>query len=135
MSQENIEVARKMLDAWNTGGIEVWLKAFHPDIEFSDHQAAIGMRDQGRGLEELRLASEQWTEIFDNYRVAVLEVTDLGGDYVMAEIRFTGIGHDSGASVRAKQIDIYRVLDGKIREYHAGFRSRPEALAAVGLRE
>jgi len=135
MSQENIEVVRSMVDSWNTGEGEEWLTAFHPDVEFVDRQAGIGMRDRGRGLEELRRAVEQWTEIFDDFRIEVLELVDIRGDYVLGHTRFEGVGHDSGISVSNTQIDVYRVVDGKILEYHAGFDSRAQAVEAVGLAE
>jgi ketosteroid isomerase-like protein len=133
MLLENVEIARSMIDTWNNGGLEEWLRAFHPDVEFVDHQTAIGMRDRGRGLEELRRASQQWTEVFEGFRVEVREVVDLGGEYVMADIRFVGIGRESGARVSGTQIDVYRIVDGKIVEYQAGFDGRSQALEAVGL--
>jgi hypothetical protein len=37
--------------------------------------------------------------------------------------------------VSGDQVDIYRLRDGKVVEYRAGYRSKKEALKAVGLRE
>jgi hypothetical protein len=49
------------------------------------------MQDRGRGPEELRRLAGQWTEIFDPWRVEVLELADLGGEWVMAYVRFHGV--------------------------------------------
>ena len=135
MSQNDVEIARAMIDTWNRGDVDEWLKTFHADVELVDFQTAMGMQERGRGLDELRRMSSQWTEIFDDWRVELRELVDLGDGYVMADLRFDGVGRDSGAPVSSAQFDIYRVAEGKIVAYRAGFRDRAEALEAVGLRE
>ena len=135
MSQENVEVVRSMIDAWNARRLDDWLNSFHPDVELTDLQTVLGMQYQGRGLDQLRRMSEQWIEIFPDYRAEVRELADLGGGFVLADLRYDGVGRDSGARVSGNQFDICRVGGGKIVEYHAGFRGRAEALEAFGLRE
>ncbi len=134
MSQQDVEIVRAMIETWNSRGVDEWLKGFHSDVEVVDLQTAMGMQDRGRGLDELRRMSEQWTETFDDWRVELRELVDLGGGFVMADLRYAGLGRDSGAPVSGTQFEIYRVLDGKIVEYRAGFQNRAEALEAVGLR-
>jgi ketosteroid isomerase-like protein len=128
MSQENVEIVRTMLDTWNTRGIDATINAFDPEVELVDLQAVIGMQDQGRGPDELDRMAEQWTEIFDEWRLAVCEVVDLGDDFVMAEVRFDGVGRDSGAPVSTRQFEVYRLVGGKIVEIRVGFHDRAEAL-------
>jgi ketosteroid isomerase-like protein len=128
MSQENVEIVRAMLDIWNTRGIFETIDAFDPDVELVDLQAAIGMQDRGRGPDELHRMTQQWTEIFDDWGLEVCDVVDLGDDRVMAEVRFDGVGRDSGAPVSIRQFEVYRLLDRKIVEIRVGFRDRAEAL-------
>jgi ketosteroid isomerase-like protein len=134
MSQENLELVRAMLETWNLPGDE-WLAFFDPAVEFSDVQVVTGMRDRGSGIDDLRKAADQWVEIFREWRIEVRDLVDLGGDHVLAELQFSAIGAESGVPVSGDQVDIYRLRDGKVVEYRAGYRSKKEALKAVGLRE
>jgi len=128
MSQENVEIVRAMLDTWNTRGIFETIDAFDPDVELVDLQAVMGMQDRGRGPDELHRMAEQWIEIFDDWGLEVCDLVDLGDDFVMAEVRFDGVGRDSGARVSNRQFEVYRLVDGKIVEIRVGFHDRAAAL-------
>jgi ketosteroid isomerase-like protein len=128
MSQDNAEIVRTMLDTWNARGIDATIDAFDPEVELVDLQAVIGMQDRGRGPDELDRMAKEWAEIFDEWRLAVCEVVDLGDDFVLAEVRFDGVGRDSGAPVSNKQFEVYRLVGGKIVEIRVGFHDRAEAL-------
>ena len=124
-----------MLEVWSTRGIAATLDAFDPEVEFLDLQAAMGMQDRGRGPEELDRVAEQWSETFDGWGLEVNDLVDLTGDFVMAEVRFEGVGRDSGAPVSLRQFEVYRLIDGKIVEIRLGFRDRDEALEWWGRRK
>jgi len=124
-----------MLEVWSTRGIAATLDAFDPEVEFLDLQAAMGMQDRGRGPEELDRMAEQWSETFDEWGLEVNDLVDLTGDFVMAEVRFEGVGRDSGAPVSLRQFEVYRLVDGKIVEIRVGFRDRDEALEWWGRRK
>jgi SnoaL-like domain len=79
--------------------------------------------------------AEQWTEIFDDWRVEVHEVVDLGGEWVLAHVRFHGVGRDSGTPVSNRQFEVYRLVGRKIVEMRVGFSDREEALAWLPGRE
>lgn len=128
MSHDNVAIVRTMLDTWNTRGIDATIDAFDPNVELVDLQVAMGMQDRGRGPDELHRMAEQWTEIFDDWRLEVCDVVDLGDDFVMADVRFDGVGRDSGAPVSNRQFEVYRLVGGKIVEIRVGFRDRAEAL-------
>jgi ketosteroid isomerase-like protein len=128
MSEENVEIVRTMLDAWDKHGIDATRDAFDPDVELVDLQSAMGMQDRGRGPDELDRMAEQWAEIFDDWGLEILDLVDLGGEFVMAEVRFDGVGRDSGAPVSVRQFEIYRLIGGKIVEIRVGFVDRDEAL-------
>ena len=134
MSQDNVEIVRTMLEVWDTRGIDETIDAFDPDVELVDLQAAMGMQDRGRGPDELNRMAQQWTEIFDDWGLEVSNVVDLCGDFVMAEVRFNGVGRDSGIPVSNRQFEVYRLVAGKIVEIRVGFRDRDEALEWSGRR-
>ena len=92
MSQANVEIVKTMIDTWEAHGFDATIAAFDPDLEVVDLQSAMGMKDRARGPEGLRQLAAQWTEIFDPWRVEVLEVVDLGGEWVMAPSASTESG-------------------------------------------
>jgi ketosteroid isomerase-like protein len=135
MSQENVEIVSTMLDTWNTRGIFEAIDALDPDVELVDLQAAMGMQARGRGPDELHRMAEEWTEIFDDWGLEVLDVVDLGGEFVMAEVRFDGVGRDSGTPVSNRQFEVYRLVGGKIVEIRVGFQDRDQALGWLAQRK
>jgi ketosteroid isomerase-like protein len=135
MSQDNVEIVRTMLEVWNTRGIDETLDALDPDVELVDLQAAMGMQDRGRGPDELHRMAEQWMEIFDDWGLEVRDLVDLCDGFVMTEVRFDGVGRDSGARVSNRQFEVYRLVDGKIVEIRVGFHDRDEALEWSGRRK
>ena len=133
MSQENVEVIRKAIEARNRD-LDEWVAFFDPGVQSSDVLIAVGMRTETQGIDELRRHAEKWGEAFDEFREEIVDLVDFG-ELVLAEVRFHGHGEASGARVTANQVDFYRVRDGLITEYRSGYRSRQEALEAAGLPE
>ena len=41
MSQENVELFRRSLDAFNRGDVEAWLATIHPDVTFAPIRASV----------------------------------------------------------------------------------------------
>lgn len=134
MSLENVEIVRNMLETWDTLGIQAATDSLDPEVELVDLQAAMGMQDRGRGPAELDRMAKQWSEIFDDWGLEVSSLVDLCGDFVLAEVRFDGVGRDSGAPVSNRQFEVYRLVAGKIVEIRVGFRDRDEALEWTGRR-
>jgi ketosteroid isomerase-like protein len=135
MAQENVEIVRSMLEAWEADGFEAAKDAFDAEVEVVDLQSAMGMRDRARGPEELLRMTEQWTDIFDDWGMEVSDLVDLGGDFVLADVTFSGVGRDSGIPVANRQFEVYRLAGGTIAEMRVGFHERKEALAWARQRE
>jgi ketosteroid isomerase-like protein len=133
MSQENVDIVREAIEARNRD-LDEWLTFFDPNVETSDLLSVAGMPTGTHGLDELRQTAAEWTEILDDYREEIVELLDKGA-VVLAEVRFHGQGGASGASVELTQIDFYRLHEGRIIEFRAGYRSHEQALEAAGLRE
>ena len=68
-SDDDAEIVRSMLETWDTEGLDAARDSFDPDVELVDLQSAMGMKDRGRGPDELGRMAEQWTEIFDDWRI------------------------------------------------------------------
>jgi ketosteroid isomerase-like protein len=126
--QHDADIVRSMLETWDTEGMDAARDSFDPDVELVDLQSAMGMKDRGRGPDELGRMAEQWTEIFDDWRMEVHDVAGVGEGLVLAEVSFHGVGRDSGIPISNRQFEGYRLVDGKIVEIRVGFRDREQAL-------
>ena len=133
MSQENVEIVKRMYDGLNRAGPEGMFEFMDPDV---DHRAIEGAPDDVgvfSGYDAMRRYYGEWLEMFDDLRVEPEEVTD-AGDQVVAAIRVTARMKASDAAVAMRLSVVWTLRDGKIvrvREYATG----EEALEAVGLRE
>ena len=82
MSQENVEVVRDTLAAFNRGGVKAALDYFDPSIEWLGPPEWLEERLY-KGHDGIRKIAAVWTENFDNYWLD-LEKTIDAGDRVIA---------------------------------------------------
>jgi ketosteroid isomerase-like protein len=133
MSQENIDVVRRMLDAFNRGDVDAVIAAFHEGCEVSEppevpDRPALGFH----GHDGIR----DW--MINLREVAGVEFRPrnftTSGDVIVTELGSRGQGQASGVPVEWTTFAVVRVRDGKITRAQ-GFLSRDEALEAAGLPE
>ena len=134
MSQENVEVVRAAYEAFARGGLDRHMEHFSDDV---DYRAIVGAPDDIgpiRGKDTLRALLQDWVDMFDGFRMELLDLIDAGEDTVVALERFGGRAKRSGVETDQTLGDVFTIRDGKIvrvREYP----SLEVALEAVGLRE
>jgi ketosteroid isomerase-like protein len=82
MSQQNVEIVRGAMDAWNGGGgVDALLAFIHPDAvtypfpEWPEDRVY-------RGHEGARRLAGVWTQPFDEYAGEMQEIRDLGDQVV-----------------------------------------------------
>jgi ketosteroid isomerase-like protein len=137
MSQENVEVARRSLDAFNQSGVETIISGFYsPEIVFDFSPTDIPGLGVYRGYDEIRtFFEEDWFGAFpfEEWEVEVEELID-HGDQVIAMLRQRGRGGSSGAAAELEFASISTLRDGEIVriEFYLG---REKVLEAAGLRE
>jgi ketosteroid isomerase-like protein len=134
MSEENVEIVRRSLDAWNRGEFDAWGQDSHPNIEFF---SAITWQAEGdmtafRGPTEMRQFWDEWHSLWD-LRVDISEIRDLG-DTVVALGGMTMRGRASGVPVDSPVAYVFEFEDGLFRTVRA-YLNPSEALKAVGLAE
>jgi ketosteroid isomerase-like protein len=133
MSQENVELVRRIHDVMDADGfrvaLPVFLDAAHPDVELREDPAWPGA-ENFRGAQQVRsvLIDRMDTLDFDQ------ETEDLvaAGDRVVALVRWRGRGRASGAQGEMSMAMVWTVRDQAITKIEF-FLDRAEALAAVGL--
>jgi ketosteroid isomerase-like protein len=133
MSQENVEIVRKALDAWNANDFEAASEPLDPAVVI-DRSRSIGPTARVyRGIEEGEEFWNEWKSAWENPRSEATEYIDVG-DRVIVLGRFSGRGAASGVDVKANLTQLYTLRDGKIVLIEL-FQSRTDALEAAGLRE
>ena len=136
MSEENVEIVRRLLDAWNRRDLDAMLDLGGSELVYVNSPTAVepGTR---RGRDEvIEVARKQW-EILADARIEVDKFFDRG-DEVIALGRLSRRMPGSDARIEEPQLGSYQFRDGKIiRVEVLGFGGAEvqEALEAAGLRE
>jgi ketosteroid isomerase-like protein len=132
MSEENVELVRRANAAFNGGDVDAFLELTAHDAEFQDLANAPDQSPIVRGRAAIQEVLTLWTAAFDDFRADVDEYID-EGDVVICATHWHGQGKGSGVLVDTHQFDVYELRDGLVVRATLGFRSRAEALEAVGL--
>ncbi len=151
MSQENVEIVRRYFDAvkraldahWdNPRSAAAAMSAddlnpaqrevvgfTHVDVEWRNAFGLIfkGQLDFANGVDQL-------LEATNDFWIEVQEVTDLGGDRVLAVVQSAMKGKDSEIEVSQTVFSLMTLREGLIVRAEE-YLHREEALEAVGLRE
>ena len=133
MAQDNVEVARRMLDAFNRDDVEAVIAAFDEDCEIKEPPEMPDSPAGGyRGHDGIR----DWMGNLRGVAGAGFEPRhfEASGDSLLCELASTGHGHASGVPVEWMTYAVFEMRGGKIARIRV-FLSRAEALEAVGLSE
>ena len=133
MSQENVEIVRRVYEQWAIGNFsaEFW----DPDVEHSRIGAETpDMEGRWLGLDEMWSAMREYLRPMSDVRIEAVRIIDLGGDRVLVLSRQTARGKQSGVPIEHELGDLFALHDGKIVRFDS-YWDRAEALEAVGLSE
>jgi ketosteroid isomerase-like protein len=129
MAQENIEVVRVVIDAFNRGDWEVALRPFDPGFEL-DFSRAIGPLRGVYRLDQARAFLDEFFGVWEAVRFEVDQFVE-AGDQVATSFVNHHRGRD-GIEVTVRPSGVWTIRDGRI--VHACvYQEWPEALEAVGL--
>jgi ketosteroid isomerase-like protein len=133
MSQENVEVVKGAVDAFNAHELDRYLSFLAPEFEYVDHMGAVA-EVEGSGIDAIRRQVEGWFDAFPDFRASVGEFID-AGDRVVSVTTWQGTGAGSGLPYYQEAAEVLTVRDGKIIRAELGFVDRAAALEAAGLSE
>jgi uncharacterized protein len=132
MSEENIEVVRRSIDAFNRGDRDDWLADFAPEAEWhtTGRFPDAGVYRGREGLERF------WAELQEDIEELSVSVSDIRaiGDTVFVAGMGGGRGKRSKAHSEESIWYVVTLRDGRIVRVQ-GFTDRDGALEAAGLRE
>ena len=132
MSQENVEVIRRSLEAFQQGGLDASLRFYDPEVTWEEAQDEPEAETY-RGHDGIRALAQKWLVPFDDLRIEPEEFID-AGEAVVMPYRFRGRERSSGTDITAPETWVFWLRDGKISEVRE-YRYKAEALEAVGLSE
>jgi ketosteroid isomerase-like protein len=131
MSQENVEVMRDGIDAWNRSDREGWLAVFAPGAEWHT-TGRFADRGVYRGREAL---ARYWAEFREDVEELSTSVSELRaiGDKVLVAATATGRGRRSKAAFEVPVWFVTTFRDGLVVRVETHDDAEP-AFEAVGLR-
>ena len=132
MSQENVEVVRRVSDAYNRRDVEAMLDELHPEIEWYPWlQVQLGGgATVYRGHQGVRDGVRDGEDAFSEVRAELSEVRDLG-DRAFAIGHLRGRGKESGAITESAIAWIVEFRSGKVIRVRE-FLDPEKALEAAG---
>ena len=132
MAQENVELVKRLYDAWQRDGFGVVPALMDPDIEYVNPPYAVepGTR---RGYEGFAIAAQAIRHVYPTRRFEPLEFYD-ARDKVAVRVRVVARGVGSSVEVDTERGYAFEVRNGKVVRF-AWFNDPLEALKAVGLAE
>src|ERR1700694_1060749 len=131
MPQENVELVRNGIAAWNQRDVDLWLSYAAPEIEWLPAGPAAVESAVYRGYDEVASAYAKVWETWAVFEFQEREVRDLGDSVVwLGRVKMKGAA--SGVELDQEFAAHAVISDGKTTRLQA-FLSRQEALEAVGL--
>ena len=131
MAQDNVEVARRMLDAFNRDDVEAVIAAFDEDCEIKEPPEMPDSPAAGyRGHDGIR----DWMGNLRGVAGARFELRSFtpNSDLLLCELASRGLGRGSGVPIGWTTFAVMQMRNGKIARVRV-FLDRKEALEAAGL--
>jgi len=127
MSEENVEVVRAAIDAYNRGDRETVLAGAAPGFEFDVSRAAGPLRGV-YGVEELRGFWSELAESWESVRIEPHEFLEVG-EHVVVPWTLHAVGRD-GIEVQSRVTWTWTVREGAIARI-CMYQDRQDALDAA----
>ena len=126
MSQENVEAARRCIEAYCRGDYDEASEYLAPDVVWE-----VGQELPAHGPAAVRDVWRRWDAEWEELETVAEEYID-AGDQLVVIMRYRGRGRISGVEVNDLLFEVHTLRDGKcIRKVE--FPTRAEALEAAGL--
>jgi uncharacterized protein len=131
MSQENVEIVRRLIEAWNSNEPDGAIAIVDPGVVIDATRRRVNPKTY-TGRQGMRRMLADTHEVWEEFRMEPDEVRD-AGDRVVAIGRWVGKGKDSGIEVQQPVADVFTLHDRRVIRLELGFTDRAEALEAAGL--
>jgi ketosteroid isomerase-like protein len=135
MSEENVALARKAIDALNRRDFDASLAFLSPDVVWEALEGVAGIGELYRGPAEVR----EWIALMlenteEGIHAEIEQIADLGDERVFIAVILTARRRGSGVPFEYRTWQIVWFADGLITRRQV-FWTRAEALKTAGLQE
>jgi ketosteroid isomerase-like protein len=132
MSQENVEIVRRIWEAAERRDDEAVFALHHTEIVWESHYVGpIEGSGVHHGHAGVRQFFRDWLESFGNYEADAETFIEVG-DKVVVGYRVSGRGRGSGVEVDMIRWNVYELTNGLVTRVEV-FDAKAEALEAAGL--
>ena len=131
MSQENVEIVRRFIDAWSAHDREEMLRYLHPDAVF--HSAITNVVGETfEGPDQIVAVFDRWDEEWSEIYWEVDEFVDVDETRVVTLHRVFATGRITGIQTIRELGGVLELRDGLVISQWI-YLDRAEALAAAGV--
>jgi ketosteroid isomerase-like protein len=135
MSEENVALVRKAIDALNRRDFDAMLAFLSPDVVWEALEGVSGIGELFRGRAEVR----EWIALMlenteEGVHAEVKQMADLGDDRVFIAVALTARRKGSGVPFEYRTWQIVWFANGLVTRRQV-FWTRAEALRTAGLSE
>ena len=132
MSQENVELVRRIYDRWAGGDFRAGRELLDPDITtvWAQDFPTAGTY---HGPDQHAAAMREWLSAWTDLRLEATRFVD-AGDSVVVPFSLRGRGRESGAEVERRWAHVWTLRNGRVVRFEVHL-DIAEALKAVGLAE
>jgi ketosteroid isomerase-like protein len=78
MSEENVEIVRRGLEAWNRRDLTTWLASFDPDAEVDWSRSRGPLMGVYRGHDGIETFWDAWFSTFEQVQIEIQGFTEVG---------------------------------------------------------
>ena len=132
MSQESVEVIRRVLAEWERGNFGTG-EFFDPDVHVRWINPIFVHRSETHGLEELGQAMVEFLDAWERVTARAERIVS-AGDKVITVETWQARGRASGVETEVRHSSIWTVVGGKITSF-ANYGTPDAAFEAAGLSE
>jgi ketosteroid isomerase-like protein len=124
---DDVDVVRRAIDAWNRRDLEAALELTHPQCESRSVQAT----ETAYGREGVAATFRDWFEAFEDFQMEPEDFI-VSGDRILVPMRQRARGEGSGLQIDERFYQLYTVRDGMIIRFDE-YSDEEQALQAAGL--
>jgi ketosteroid isomerase-like protein len=133
MSEDNVEIVRRLYEAWGKGEYSAALDSIDPEVEVDLVVGGLALDGAYRGHGKIAEMQRAFWAEFEDPQNEIEELIPIGDD-VVVRVRFSGRGKRSGIKVDMLLWHMWRLREGKVVRWWLR-PSKREALEAAGLTE
>jgi hypothetical protein len=129
MSQENVELVRRLIEAFEARDIDAFVSAHHADAEVRNLRSQIV--GPYRGHSGIRHMAEETFDMAPDYAIQIEQIRDCGSRVLLLGRQGGTVG---GVPMDQVLAELFEITAGKVASSQ-DFATVDEALEAAGLRE